>query len=24
LKVYKQSGFIAGEAKADERLAVSP
>lgn len=24
LKVYKQSGFIAGEATADERLAVSP
>ncbi len=24
LKVYKQSGFIAGEARVDERLAVSP
>ena len=24
LKVYKQSGFIAGEAHVDERLAVSP
>lgn len=24
LKVYKQSGFIAGETHADERLAVSP
>lgn len=24
LKVYKQSGFIAGVAAADERLAVSP
>ena len=24
LKVYKQSGFIAGEAHIDERLAVSP
>lgn len=24
LKVYKQSGFIAGEGRADERLAVSP
>ena len=24
LKVYKQSGFIAGEASPDERLAVSP
>ena len=24
LKVYKQSGFIAGETHADERLAVTP
>ena len=24
LKVYKQSGFIAGESHADERLAVTP
>ncbi len=24
LKVYKQSGFVAGESHADERLAVSP
>lgn len=24
LKVYKQSGFIAGETHVDERLAVSP
>lgn len=24
LKVYKQSGFIAGETQADERLAVTP
>ena len=24
LKVYKQSGFVAGETHADERLAVTP
>ncbi len=24
LKVYKQSGFVAGESHADERLAVTP